>query len=108
MPDNRPHSLPTVCELIILEMAEQDGIVIATGILGVRDAIRHIQDEMTRENENEDDAQLLVREGRRVTVTERLLAHIRQQGPGRGGRRSQKRPTAHRLRSCKARSTRRR
>jgi hypothetical protein len=106
MPDNRHHGLPTVCELIILEMAEQSGIIIEAGILGVRDAIRHIQDEMNRENENEDDVQLLVREQRRPTVTERLLAHIRQQWPRRGGRISKKRSTARRRRSSKARKAR--
>ena len=107
MPDNRPHGLPTVCELIILEMAEQHRIVIGNGIIGVRNAIRHIQNEMNRENqnENEDEAQLLVRDRGRETVTERLLAHIREQLPGRGGRISKKRPTRRR-RSSKARKSR--
>ncbi len=75
----------------------------------MRDAIGHIQDEMNRENDN--DAPVLLRENARQTVTDRLLAHIRQRWPaagGHAGRRSKKRPTARRLRSCKARATRRR
>ena len=108
MPNDRPRR-PTVCELIIIEMANQHGIDIGDRIDVVRDAIIHIQDEMNRENENEnedeDDAQLLVRERRILTVTERLLAQIRQLRQGRGGRPSKKRPTARRLRSSKARKS---
>ena len=107
MPDNRPHGRPTVCELIIIEMAYQHGIDIGDRIDVVRDAIIHIQDEMNHEDEDEDEAQLLMRDRRRVPVTERLLAHIRQQWQqGRGGRISKKRPTARRRRSSKARKAR--
>jgi hypothetical protein len=91
-------------------MAQQQNINIENGIIGLREAIRHIQDEIDNEDEN-DDANLLVRENARPTVTDRLFEHIRQRLPGRGGRHSKKHLADCRRRrsskSRKARATRR-